>query len=177
MITRAKDAFIRGQFLQEFIPIPQELRDTTSGFFGDIDKQHKLVRQRHDNIEKYGYKDWYDFAVGEWGTKWDVGGDADGINEVTDNMLVVHFESAWSPPVDAYRKLEAQGFSVEAHYNEYGMCFCGTYNDGNDSYFEYAKCKVDDIRELIGSELDDMFAISEGLDQQAQENEEEESEE
>jgi hypothetical protein len=28
MIARAKDAFVRGEFLNEFVPLPQSLRET-----------------------------------------------------------------------------------------------------------------------------------------------------
>ncbi len=73
MIQRAKEALDRGEFLSEFVPVPKELTETMSGFHGDEAKQAALEAQTRANVEKYGYGNWYDYCVGEWGTKWDVG--------------------------------------------------------------------------------------------------------
>jgi len=74
MIKRAYDALERGEFLQEFIPVPEELKETMAGSYGDDEKQKALEAQQKRNVEKYGYSNWYDYCVGEWGTKWDCGG-------------------------------------------------------------------------------------------------------
>ena len=74
-IDRAVRAFKEGHFLAEFIPVPQELRDTVASP-GTSDEE--LVAQRNANVEKYGYPDWWAFCVNEWGTKWDIGGGGDG---------------------------------------------------------------------------------------------------
>jgi hypothetical protein len=65
MILRAKEALDRGEFLNEFIPVPEDLK-ITSGFLGDGDAQKELERQTKANVEKYGYGNWYDYCVGEW---------------------------------------------------------------------------------------------------------------
>jgi hypothetical protein len=49
MIARAHDALERGELLQEFIPVPQELKDTMAGAYGDADKQRTLLRRRVGN--------------------------------------------------------------------------------------------------------------------------------
>ena len=74
MIDRVVKAWERGQFLQEFIPVPQALIDTTAGHPTDEVKDA-------DNQAKYGYTNWYSFRVNEWGTKWDVGYNEDYDNE------------------------------------------------------------------------------------------------
>jgi hypothetical protein len=74
MILRAKEALDRGEFLSEFIPVPEDLK-IVAGSVGDPDEQKELERKTAENREKYGYGNWYDFCVGAWGTKWDVGGD------------------------------------------------------------------------------------------------------
>ncbi len=38
MIKRAYDAFGRNEFLNEFIPVPQDLLNTISGSYGDPEK-------------------------------------------------------------------------------------------------------------------------------------------
>ena len=52
MIDRAVTAYEQGRFLDEFIPVPQELRDTVASP-GTSDEQ--LVAQRNANVAKYGY--------------------------------------------------------------------------------------------------------------------------
>ena len=172
MIKRAYDALERCEFLQEFIPVPKELTETMSGFHGDADKQAALEAQTRANIEKYGYGNWYDFCVGEWGTKWDVGDQGASDIHPEGKMLHTAFDSAWAPPVRAYEKLEELGFRVEAHYYEGGMAFAGTYKDGYDDEVNLEGMSADDI-ERDHPELDECFGISESIREYEAENEEE----
>ena len=176
MVQRAYDALREGRFLQEFIPCPQDLIDTVSGFVGE--GQDALEAKQTANREKYGYATWYDYNVNEWGTKWDVGGD-DGLMEmINPNTLQASFESAWAPPVAAYEKLCALGFIIKAFYEEPGMAFCGMVTgdeDGfDDEYYEYGGETSDTVRDVIGEELDDYFGISENMAQYEAENAEDE---
>ncbi len=177
MVQRAYDALKRGEFLQEFIPCPQALRDTVAGFKGEDEREAHEAQQR-DNIEKHGYKDWYDWQVANWGTKWDVGGDDGLMQMLSPNTLQASFESAWAPPVNAYEKLCAMGFKITAYYDEPGMCFCGKWTgdeeDSFDDYYEYSGESSETVREAIGEELDDYFSISETMAQYEEENAEEE---
>ena len=172
MITRAKEALDRGEFLQEFIPVPEDLKNTMAGSYGDDAKQAELVAQTQRNVAKHGYGNWYDFCVGEWGTKWDVG--SDGCTDVhpEGRMLHTYFDSAWSPPVDAYRKLEELGFRVDAQFYESGMAFAGTYSDGNCDDFSLEGMTADEIEQNY-PELDESFGISESIREYERENEEE----
>ena len=172
MITRAKEALDRGEFLQEFIPVPEELKETMAGSYGDDAKQRALELQQKHNVEKYGYGNWYDFCVGEWGTKWDVGGDGQSDIDPDGTTLFTSFDSAWSPPVNAYAKLEALGFRVSAMFYESGMAFAGSYEDGNCTDFSLEGMSADDI-ERDYPELDEAFGISESIREYEAENEEE----
>ncbi len=172
MIQRAYDALERGEFLQEFCPVPQELRDTVSGFHGDADEQAKLEAQTRANVEKYGYGNWYDYCVGEWGTKWDVGEQGCSDIHPEGRMLHTSFDSAWSPPVNAYQKLEQLGFRVEAQFYEGGMAFAGTYRDGECDDFSLEGMSADEIEQNY-PELDECFGISESIREYEAENEEE----
>lgn len=171
MITRAKEALDRGEFLNEFIPVPEDLK-ITAGFLGDGDAQKELERQTKANVEKYGYGNWYDFCVGEWGTKWDVGGDGQSDVHPDGLSLFTSFDSAWSPPVNAYAKLEQLGFRVSAQFYESGMAFAGTYEDGNCDDFSLEGMSADEI-ERDYPELDEAFCISESIREYEAENEEE----
>ena len=173
MILRAKNAFAEGKFLNEFVPVPQSLVDTVAGSMGE-DKRAAHEMQMKTNLAEHGYKDWYDFAVNEWGTKWDVG-DGDGINEITENSMTVYFDSAWAPPCAAYEKMTELGFEIEALYDECGMAFCGRWtNAGGDEYFEYGGMTSDTAEQELPKELNETFGIAENIAIMESEQEEQE---
>jgi len=172
MIARAVEAFKRGEFLQEFVPVPQPLKDTISGAYGDPEQQALLEAQTMNNLSTYGYANWYDFCTNEWGTKWDVG-DEDCVNVTDDGLFVAFFDSAWAPPIQAYEKLMDLGFDVVAWYFEPGMAFVGKWDNGDDFCMQYGEFTSDTVREAIGEELDDMFNISEDMSQWEEEQNEE----
>lgn len=163
MIQRAFDAFNRGEFLQEFIPVPPELQIVAGRVGDDTDAaQIALEATEKSNLEKFGYATWYDYCVNEWGTKWDVG--ADGCDPIqSDGCLTITFDSAWSPPVRAYEKLMDLGFSVRAYYYEPGMAFAGIWEDGIDAYYDIGGMSSDSVEEELPEDLDEMFGISVGM--------------
>ena len=170
MITRAKEALDRGEFLNEFIPVPEDLK-ITAGYLGDADEQKKLEEATARNVAELGYGNWYDYCVGEWGTKWDVGGDGQTDIHPDGKMLHTSFDSAWSPPVNAYEKLEQLGFRVNAMFYESGMAFAGSYADGNCEDFSLEDMSADDIEQNY-PDLDECFGISESIREYEAENEE-----
>jgi hypothetical protein len=161
MIQRAYDALERQEFLQEFIPVPEDLQ-IVAGRVGDGDEQRELERKTAENIEKYGYGNWYDYCVAEWGTKWDVGCDGSTDVHPDGKMLHTYFDSAWSPPIGAYEKLEALGFGVNAMYYEGGMNYAGVYSDGGDEELNLEGMGADEIEQNY-PELDEAFGISESI--------------
>ena len=173
MIKRAKDAFEAGRLLDEFIPVPQQLKDTRAGFYGkDTYEQELLEATEALNVKWFNHKNWWDFCVQEWGTKWDVGRDG-YINTEDPNYLSLSFQSAWSPPIDAYAKLVDMGFEVYALYYESGMGFCGCFDQGIDDCYSIdgnSKWVVDCIPDYI----DEAFCISESMAEWEDDNEEEE---
>ena len=173
MLERAKAALDRGEFLQEFIPVPQDLKDTIAGSHGDSEEQRKLEEQTARNIATHGYGNWYDYCVGEWGTKWDCG--EDGNTDISPDGKTLHtgFDTAWAPPIAAYEKLEAMGFRVKAMYYEPGMCFAGVWEDGyDDCYSDWGDSQG--AKDTLPQELDDCFGISESQAEWEEENQEEE---
>ena len=167
MVQRAQEALTRGELLNEFFPCPAELHEHVSP------QRDEELAQRF--LDQYGASCWYDWQVKNWGTKWDVGGN-DSINERVDpNTLQASFDSAWAPPTEAYAKLCALGFEIEAYYHEPGMCFVGKWTgneeDSWDDYYEYSGESSATVREVIGEELDDFWCISEDMAQWEEENE------
>ena len=168
MIERVRTAFNGEGLLQEFIPVPQALRDTVSGSMGE-DKRAEHEAQQAANVEKYGYANWYDFCVNEWGTKWEIGADGNPAQDIPGGLML-GFESAWSPPIAAYEKLTEQGFRIRAMYYESGMAFAGVWEDGNDDYYEYGGLDSAGIAEQLPVELDEAFGISESAAEWEAEN-------
>jgi len=174
MLERAKDALNRGEFLNEFIPVPKDLQ-IVAGCVGDPDEQKKLEEDTARNLEVHGYGNWYDFCVNEWGTKWDVGGD--GMTcEIEDGRISTSFDSAWAPPCAAMDKLMDLGFSVRLYYYESGMCFAGIYDENGDDFYDLSNMDSNAVAEELPSVLDEMFCISEGMAEWEAENAEEEEE-
>ena len=172
MIKRAFDALERGELLQEFIPVPEDLK-ITAGFLGDSEEQKKLEEATARNKEVHGYGNWYDFCVGEWGTKWDIGEQGCSDIHPDGKMLHTNFDSAWSPPLSAYEKLMDLGFGVNAMYYEGGMCYAGIWADGNDEYYDMSGMDSVQAESDLPSELDEAFCISESMAEYEAENEEE----
>ena len=172
MLVRAKDALDRGEFLNEFIPVPQQLQ-IVAGSLGDPVEQAKLEADTARNVEELGYGNWYDYCVGEWGTKWDCG--EQGNTDISPDGKILHtgFDTAWSPPIAAYEKLLDLGFRVKAMYFESGMGFAGVWEDGiDDCYSDWGDSQG--AKDTLPQELDDCFGISESQAEWEAENEEEE---
>ena len=163
--TAMIDRVIKGKegLLMEFFPTPQPLIETMSGSFGDSEKQRELEAKQLDNLREFGAKDWYDWNIANWGTKWDFA--LGNLDRSDPNTVSAAFDSAWSPPIGAYEKLMELGFEIEAMYYEPGMCFVGKWDNGVDECYEYGGETSATVRDLIGEELDDYFGISEEMAQ------------
>ena len=173
-IKRLATAFDNGEFCGTVVPMPEEL-NITSGRLGDGEEQRELERKTAENLEKHGFANWYDFNVAKWGTKWEIGGNGDEAERDEDGLgFSAPFESAWSPPIAVCEALVEQGFEVVLYYYEPGMGYCGKFEDGYDEYYEYSDENSKTVRTAIGSDLDDMFGISESMAEYEAENEEEE---
>jgi hypothetical protein len=145
--------------------VPEDLKITASPGTSD----EALKAQYESNVAKHGYANWYDYCVGEWGTKWDVGGD--GMTcEIEDGRISTSFDSAWSPPITAYEKLTDLGFSVRAYYYEGGMCFAGVWEDFNDDYYDLSGMDSEAVKAELPAVLDEMFCISEYMAEMEEEN-------
>lgn len=177
VLERVRSAFKDGRLLDEFIPVPKDLQITAGRVGADGDpKQIELEAQEKANLEKHGYKTWYDYCVNEWGTKWDVGGDDLGPAQDIPGGLMLSFESAWAPPCQAYEKLVDLGFSIRAMYYEPGMGFAGIWTDGDDDFYDYSGLDSKQIAETLPEVLDEAFGISECAADWEAENQEEENE-
>jgi len=114
----------------------------------------------------------YDWSVANWGTKWDVG-DGAGIQTWDDHELVVYFDSAWSPPIEAYERLLDLGFTVYATYYEPGCAFAGIWDNGYDDHYDLSDMSSQDVVNDVPDELDEAYSISETMAEYEAENQDE----
>lgn len=176
ILERVRKGFNEGALLNEFLPVPEDLK-ITAGFLGhDTPEQRELERKEKANLEKYGAKNWYDWCVANWGTKWDVGGDGYEAQDIPGGLMLT-FDSAWSPPIDAFATLvDKFNFSIRAMYYEPGMAFAGIWEDGDDDFYEYGGLNSEQIADTLPPELDEAFGISESAAEWEAENEEQNEE-
>jgi hypothetical protein len=112
----------------------------------------------------------YAWSCENWGTKWDVSM-MDWERE-DDNTIVMHFDSAWSPPIAMYEFLESEGWSVRAYYHEPGMGFAGRFEDGYDDYYEFNYTNREEI-ENLPEEIADFANVWDDLERYEEEQYEE----
>jgi hypothetical protein len=142
-----KEAF---SILGNLCPIPQELRDTVSGFLGNGDEQKALEEKQKANIAKYGHKDWYDWANANWGTKWgDYEVSLTDQSELGNGIKSVSFTytTAWSPAVNGIVKVSGMFPTLKflGTYDESGMGFFGAFGAFADDLTNDLEGKYPDI--------------------------------
>ena len=162
-LARAHTAYEVPQIFNMIKPIPQPLQ-IVAGWLGKGEEQAKLEAAQQLNLKLYGYKNWYDFCIAEWGTKWEPRLDENVPFDSNGNVLTVWFDTAWSPPIPIYHALEAMGFDVEATYIECGMGFVGHYRVGTDTTEDFDQFSVVEDPEDY-QQFDDYF-IARGFDHQ-----------
>jgi hypothetical protein len=142
MMAKFAEGINNGNLFDTFIPMPEEIRNTTS----PSEYNEALV-------EKYGHFDWYSWCVENWGTKWD---SCDGEFNLEEDGFSGSgwFNTAWGPPIAAFEALKELGFSIDALYHECGMGFAGTWIDGEDDYIDsyYDLFEEEDWQDQIDNE-------------------------
>ena len=167
-IKRAQTALADGRLFEEFVPCPEPLKEAVASFGTDYQEQNEK------NVAEFGYASWYDFAVSEWGTKWDVECYSHEISE-DGHTLQCSFDTAWSPPIAFYEKMKDLGFTINAEYYEPGVGFVGEWLDGDDYTYEIPQTAAE-AREEIPEHLDENWGISSYLEDWEAENAEEDEE-
>lgn len=172
MMDRVESSFKEGRFLSEFLPCPKELLETMAGSHTKGTYEQELLEFKQQlNKKWFGYTDWYNWQVANWGTKWDVGGGYAELKKVSDTKFSLGFDSAWSPPIEAYQGLEELGFTIRAYYYEGGVGFCGSYEDGFENTISIVG-NSDWVIDNVPSEIDEEFAISSSMAEWEEENDE-----
>jgi hypothetical protein len=87
-----------------------------------------------------GCGDWYEWAIENWGTKWEA-------SEVTVSNNMVTFETAWSPSVPVVERLSSmfEELTIEYKYFEPGIGLAGVEVYQSGTCLEMQMFDVDDI--------------------------------
>ena len=82
-------------------------------------------------------EEWYEWNTENWGTKWSPDPDCTEYEKLEDNKITITFQTAWSPPIELYKFMEENEFSVKAMYHDESNTFIGRYSSGADECYEY----------------------------------------
>lgn len=138
-----------GQFrLNSFLPMPEELNQTTSP-----------CEPNPELIEKYGADNWYDWKWMNWGTKREAYDG--GIEILDDNYVVLRFQTAWTLPDPVFAVMGKMypdlAFRIECV--EEGGFFAGHIDIIDGQVVENLTSDPDEWKqyaiELLGMDFDD----------------------
>jgi hypothetical protein len=170
MMDNVESALKEGELFSKLIPIPAELNITAGSLGHNTPEQLELEEKESVNREKYGYANWYDYCVNEWGTKWDIS--LVSYQRLSETEISVSFDTAWGPAIAAYEKMVDMGYEITAYYYEPGMCFAGIFEDGVDDFYELGDMTSEQVLDKLPEALDEMFCISESMAEWEEENQE-----
>ena len=168
------EAINEGKFCNFAKPVPESL-SIVAGRVGSDDnpEQIALEEQEKVNFAQHGYKNWYDFCVNEWGTKWDVEAydKVDYDDQHDKHGITFGFDSAWAPPLGVYDALLDQGYTLRAFYYECGMAFAGVYDENGDDYYDVGGMTSEQVETELPRDLDEIMGISESIAEYEEESE------
>lgn len=105
--------------LEKFKSYDDEAKDMTLDEFaemliskGQVDME--LGKTVHENIKKYGFADWYEWSLTNWGTKWNACDAA--CFEDKDGEVVYDFNTAWSAPTPIIDELAEKYPNLTIHH-------------------------------------------------------------
>lgn len=110
--------------------------------FGLLNAMHPMPKDLNDTVaDGSPMPNWYNWRVTNWGTKWDVSDEGLEFVDNDDGTASIQgwFDSAWSPPIEAYQAFDEQmdNCYITASFYEPGMDFGGFYeSEGGEELFE-----------------------------------------
>lgn len=140
------------------LPIPPICLDR---IWHKANKQPDLEKgeQLYNNIKNYGYLNWYDWSVDNWGTKWNVLSEDIEITLKDKEVLEISFQTAWSPPFPIFEEITkkfsivtlvakciSEGIDVEYEFTYYGgeminsLEFPFEYDEEKDEFVNTGVC-------------------------------------
>lgn len=110
------------------IPMPEDLNIVSVS-----DPNEELKAKYQSNLEKYDYKDWYDWQVGRWGCKW---GAADVAIKDGYWTTEIQFRTPYNPPFPIYEELGKRfpNLTMVFYYDDWWLNGMGIKRDGDSSF-------------------------------------------
>jgi hypothetical protein len=108
-----------------------------------LEDKREMANKYARNFSKYGHLHWYDWAIENWGTKWDVSNEH--VYETTHgyvpgvfNKFSFAFDTAWGPPEQWITSLskECPDLRFRLEYYELGCWFAGVLEIENSKEIE-----------------------------------------
>jgi hypothetical protein len=128
------------------IPMPEELRGTKApativtqeeydNFKPSKDEElfgigKPITQEMSDKFRReYGFDNWYDWAIRNWGVKWD--SNCEEVNTDDSGEVRFTFDTPWGPPTEIYHRLTEifPKLDISWHYHEPGMEMTGYLNN------------------------------------------------
>lgn len=98
--------------IPKYILKPQEIEDLKAKYKNDFEDTINLGRQAIDNINKYGYTDWYEWRLANWGCKWN------SCNSfIAHDKKTICFDTAWVPSIQIINKLSRMHPELKITYD------------------------------------------------------------
>ena len=98
----------------KIIPMPKDI------YRGELGEKER---------KKYGKKNWYDWSIDNWGTKWNATTD---YIDIDDDRISIRFSTAWAPPLPIIKKLhemfDKDEVTIIGHYVEESWDYAGVYH-------------------------------------------------
>jgi len=140
--------FVRNAGVWERTPLTQEKAEALGVEFydGQYGTDSDGVIYSKPEMQELGLKDWYNWNIDNWGTKWDAY-EVD-IDRVDSNNLRIHMETAWAPPTPVIHAMQEQHpeLTISMEYDEEGMMFRGVVHpDGSVASEEYWSDEEEDL--------------------------------
>jgi hypothetical protein len=164
----------------KILPMPEGILKTlSSSTIEEITKERtpeekeardkEIEELQEQNLKDYGHKNWYDWCVAVWDTKWnayscytleDITSPFELLNTI-DGIHDLGFQTAWSPPINVIRELaKLTGESLRMSYYDEGWMFGGEYlvnADGSETDNCYED--IDDCPEHLKEELEVQYFL------------------
>ena len=98
-------------------------------------------------------KDWYEWSIANWGTKWDAC--EPNINHNDEIYFAVTFESAWNPPIEWIKNIikDFPDLHFVLEYDEPGMGYGGKLVAQYDEIWEDANWDLDQASDCCEAEV------------------------
>jgi hypothetical protein len=118
-------------------PTPKELMENSSPISKQESETDADFKSRVKRLEdEYGYNNWYEWRVYNWGTKWDA---SESVIMTNNNEeFYVGFDTAWAPPTNWLKKVSIRfpNLNFSLTYMEEGQGFCGKLRIGEGEIVE-----------------------------------------